>query len=178
MAVRKKSIILNRIADDFYEKEEIEAFNEMVSSTEVIKFHIKTLQFFDELGNKMTPRPILVEQIFGEFGDFRLYDISLIQNQQFVYYFKRIFNEEESNGKIEIDKLALDDEDSISSGESVLQLFRYDLQKNEESQVEYIYCPEYNLSAYDREEQLKENKDDKKERVLENGELRKLSDEE
>jgi len=43
MAVRKKSIILNRIADDFYEKEEIEAFNEMVSSTEVIKFHIKTL---------------------------------------------------------------------------------------------------------------------------------------
>jgi len=43
MAVKKKSIILNRIADDFYEKEEIEAFNEMVSSAEMIKFYIKTL---------------------------------------------------------------------------------------------------------------------------------------
>ena len=43
MAVKKKSIILNRMADAFYEKEEIESFNEMVSSSEVIKFHIKTL---------------------------------------------------------------------------------------------------------------------------------------
>ena len=94
MAVKKKSIILNRIADGFYEKEEIESFTEMVSSQEVIKFHIKTLQFFDELGNKMTPRPILVEQVFGDFGDFRLYDTSLIKNQEFVYYFKRIFNNE------------------------------------------------------------------------------------
>ena len=102
MAVKKKSIILNRMADEFYEKEEIEAFNEMVSSTEVIKFHIKTLQFFDENGDKMTPRPILVEQVFGEFGDFRLYDTSLIKNQGFVYYFKRIFNNEDNESSPKI----------------------------------------------------------------------------
>jgi len=52
------------------------------------------------------------------------------------------------------------------------------LENNEESQVEFIYCPEYNISGYDGEEEVKVNKDDKKETILENGELRKLSDEE
>jgi len=50
----------------------------------------------------MTPRPILVEQVFGEFGDFRLYDTSLIKNQGFVYYFKRIFNNEDNESSPKI----------------------------------------------------------------------------
>jgi hypothetical protein len=54
-----------------------------------------------------------------------------------VYYFKRIFNNKDSKNNV-----VEDDEESYAAGESSLQLFRYDLEKNEESAVEFIYCDE------------------------------------
>ena len=62
-----------------------------------------------------------------------------------MYYFKRIFNNEAYEQNPKMDKSALDDDDQSTSGESTLQLFRYDLEKNQESQVEFIYCDEYNI---------------------------------
>jgi hypothetical protein len=43
MADYSYSNILNRAANQFYEKKEIESFKEMVKSSEVIYFYIKTI---------------------------------------------------------------------------------------------------------------------------------------
>ena len=97
MAVTKTSVVLNRAANQFYEKKEIESFQEMVKSSEVIYFYIKTIQFFDEQGKKINEKPILVEQVFGDFSDFRLYDTSIIKHNDKVYYFKRLFSDKDPN---------------------------------------------------------------------------------
>jgi hypothetical protein len=40
-----------------------------------------------------------VEQVFGDFSDFRLYDTSIIKNNDKVYYFKRLFTDKEPNAE-------------------------------------------------------------------------------
>ena len=37
--------------------------------------------------------PVLVEQVFGNFDDYRLYDTSLIQNNGKLFYFKRLYED-------------------------------------------------------------------------------------
>lgn len=53
-------------------------------------FYIKTLQIFDKEGNELDD-PILVEQVYGNFDSYRLYDISTLHYKDSLYYFKRIF---------------------------------------------------------------------------------------
>jgi len=51
--------------------------HEAVRQAETVQFFIKTIQFFDEKGEKKND-PILVEQVFGQFDEFRLYDASYL----------------------------------------------------------------------------------------------------
>jgi len=81
MAEMKTERVLNRLGTNWYDRQVIDKFKEMVSATEVIKFYIKTIQFFDEGGNKITEQPILVEQVFGDFDDSRLYDVSILKHK-------------------------------------------------------------------------------------------------
>ena len=37
--------------------------------------------------------PVLVEQVFGNFDNYRLYDASILQNDAMLYYFKRIYED-------------------------------------------------------------------------------------
>lgn len=53
-------------------------------------FYIKTLQIFDKEGNELDD-PILVEQVYGNFDSYRLYDISTLHYKDSLYYFKRIY---------------------------------------------------------------------------------------
>ena len=53
-------------------------------------FFIKTLQIFDKEGNALDD-PILVEQVYGNFDSYRLYDISTLHYKDSLYYFKRKF---------------------------------------------------------------------------------------
>lgn len=39
--------------------------------------------------------PVIVEQVFGVFDNYRLYDTSLLHRDGKLYYFKRLFIEEE-----------------------------------------------------------------------------------
>ena len=57
-----------------------------------MQFYIKTIQFFDGKGEPKK-NPILTEQVFGNFDEFRLYDTTHIHYEDKVYYFKRIFIE-------------------------------------------------------------------------------------
>jgi hypothetical protein len=54
------------------------------------QFYIKTIQFFDDKAEPLT-KPILVEQIFNEFNENRIYDVSIIQFKDKVYFFKRLY---------------------------------------------------------------------------------------
>ena len=40
--------------------------------------------------------PILVEQVYGNFDQYRIYDISTLHYQDKLYYFKRIHQEDEA----------------------------------------------------------------------------------
>lgn len=52
-------------------------------------FYIKTLQIFDKEGRALD-EPILVEQVYGNFDQYRLYDISTLYYNDSIYYFKRL----------------------------------------------------------------------------------------
>ena len=51
-------------------------------------FFIKTIEFFDDKGESLS-QPILVEQIYGEFIENRIYDVSITQYNDKVYFFRR-----------------------------------------------------------------------------------------
>ena len=70
------------------------------NSNEQIQFFIKTIQFFNEKGEKKN-EPILVEQIFGDFNEFRIYDTSFLHYGDKVYYFKRKFIEDKEGENAE-----------------------------------------------------------------------------
>jgi len=53
-------------------------------------FYIKTLQVFDKNGEKLDD-PILVEQVYGTFDSYRLYDISCLHYKDNLYFFKRLY---------------------------------------------------------------------------------------
>lgn len=57
-------------------------------------FYIKTLEVRDINGNplKESTGPILIEQIFGDFDQVRLYDTSYVQMGQCLYFFRRHFH--------------------------------------------------------------------------------------
>ena len=59
-------------------------------------FYIKTLQIFDKEGNELDD-PILVEQVYGNFDSYRLYDISTLHYKDSLYYFKRIYINNDSS---------------------------------------------------------------------------------
>ena len=65
------------------------------SEAEKMHFYIKTLQFYNSEGVPYDESAILVEQVFGAFDEFRLYDVSTIQNDNKVYYFKRVFTDQQ-----------------------------------------------------------------------------------
>ena len=44
---------------------------------------------FDKHGEKLDD-PLLIEQVYGNFDDFRLYDISCLQYEENLYFFKRM----------------------------------------------------------------------------------------
>lgn len=59
-------------------------------------FFIKTLQVYDKFGR---PRmePILLEQVFGTFDSFRIYDGSFLHHDGKLYFFKRLFLDQRQN---------------------------------------------------------------------------------
>ena len=68
-------------------------------------FFIKTLQIFDK-ENKALGEPILVEQVYGNFDQYRIYDISTLHFEDKLYYFKRIHIDEsniEGDGQVDQD---------------------------------------------------------------------------
>ena len=61
-----------------------------------VSFYIKTIQFFKfnseiQTLEPINQAPILVEQCFGQFSDFRMYDTDTLKYNGKVYYFKRFF---------------------------------------------------------------------------------------
>ena len=76
-------------------------FKQGVERSEQITFYIKTIQFYDAKAKPIN-EPILVEQVFGKFDDFRLYDTSTLHYQNYnerakcdkIFYFKRLFKED------------------------------------------------------------------------------------
>ena len=53
-------------------------------------FFIKTLQVYDKFGRPQM-EPILLEQVFGTFDSFRIYDGSFLHHNGKLYFFKRLF---------------------------------------------------------------------------------------
>jgi len=88
----------------------------------------------------------LVEQIFGNFDDFRLYDTTHLQYEEKVYYFKRLFNE-----KTPLDG---DSMNSYAEGiESTLQLFSYNLITGKEKEHPEFFLDEFNdLEDFEQKE--------------------------
>lgn len=85
-------------------------------------FYIKTIQFYDNMGQPIG-LPILTEQIFGDFDDYRLQDTSYVKHENKIFFFKRIFNfNAKKNGSSLQENLPIKD-----LAESKLQLFCFDL---------------------------------------------------
>lgn len=57
------------------------------------QFYIKTFQVFNSNGEPLGD-PVLVEQVFGSFENYRLYDTSVLHRGRKLYYFKRLFKED------------------------------------------------------------------------------------
>lgn len=57
------------------------------------QFYIKTFQVYNRYGEPIDD-PILVEQVFGSFETYRLYDTSVLHRGRKLYYFKRLFIDE------------------------------------------------------------------------------------
>lgn len=53
-------------------------------------FFIKTLRVYDKFGQPLID-PILLEQVFGSFDSFRIYDGSFLHHNGKLYFFKRLF---------------------------------------------------------------------------------------
>ena len=62
-------------------------------------FHLKTIQFYDS--NKFEPidKPTLVEIVYRDFSENRIYDTSITQFKDKVYFFRRHFTD--PNGKLD-----------------------------------------------------------------------------
>lgn len=58
----------------------------------------------NKFGESLSPNgPILVEQVFGDFDQVRLYDVSYVQKKEKLYFFKRHFvnpEEYDDNGQL------------------------------------------------------------------------------
>lgn len=59
------------------------------------EFYIKTFQVFDSSGNEKTA-PIMTESVFGNFEPIRLYDTSILARGKRLYYFKRLYENPQS----------------------------------------------------------------------------------
>jgi len=59
------------------------------------RFNIKTIQFFNRDAEPINLEPILVEIVHGEFSDNRIYDVSITQFKDKVYFFRRFFGNTE-----------------------------------------------------------------------------------
>ena len=58
-------------------------------------FYIKTLQLYNKFGEPVH-EPILLEQVFGAFDSFRIYDGSFTHYDGKIYFFKRQFLDRDS----------------------------------------------------------------------------------
>ena len=86
--------------------------------------------------------PILTEIVFGKFDDYRLYDSSTIQNDRYVYYFKRLFKDNTGFDQGKADKRSGDFSNNTKVGgddRSTLQLFVFDLMTKEENMMPKCY---------------------------------------
>ena len=63
----------------------------------VFSFYIKTIAFYDHCGNPLDDGPILTEQVYTNIDENRSYDTSTIFNDNKIYYFKRIHEEDNYN---------------------------------------------------------------------------------
>ena len=118
----------------------MQGLKDVVKKTEQIQFYIKTIQFFDENGQKKN-EPILVEQVFGAFDDFRLYDTAHLHYKEKIYYFKRLFNEPNTEKS---PQLADNSMNSLTEGvESTLQLFSFNLKDGTEKELENFFLDEF-----------------------------------
>ena len=118
----------------------MQGLKEVVKKTEQIVFYIKTIQLFDENG-KAKNEQILVEQVFGNFDDFRLYDTAHVHFKDKIYFFKRLFNEQNPDKS---PQMAENSNESLTEGvESTLQLFSFNLKDGTEKELENFFLDEF-----------------------------------
>ena len=89
-------------------------------------FYVKTIQLYDEMGKKLCD-PILIEHVQGQFEEHKLYEVSITQFKNKIFYFKKVY----STGSSLIDY-------GLMGGEvekDQLQLYSFDLDKCTESKV-------------------------------------------
>ena len=113
-------------------------------------FHLKTLRIYDSHSQERAQ--ILTEQVDTKISSKIFYDTSILQFENCIFYFKRIYGvldesfSERSKGGLSSGRGSLDqdDENSETFTNSYLQLFKYDLVKYEESIVDGYQLVEYN----------------------------------
>lgn len=116
-------------------------------------FYIKTLEVLNKYGKSLSANgPILVEQVFGNFDQVRLYDTSYVQNKEKIYFFKRHFIDPEEYGEDGIQRKPTEEEiDELDSRgvsqiqNSILILHEYDFKNSKEKIVQEIYIRESDL---------------------------------
>lgn len=141
-------------------------------------FYIKTLQIFDKEGQALDD-PILVEQVYGEFDSYRLYDISTLHYKESLYFFKRIYVNLSAESNFDDASPLVDDQlrmnpqigasslnqsmESISNNmkrnkskkkrkeKTHLQLYCYDLRSGTERVVERVKIEEGDLQQLDEQ---------------------------
>ena len=119
-------------------------------------FYIKTLEIRDKFCKSLSETgPILVEQVFGDFDQVRLYDTSYIQNQEKLYFFKRHFQTPEDlleNGLEEVEnEWDHNNPQGFHMQNSCLFLHEYDFKNQKEKIVQEIFFRESDESAMDSE---------------------------
>lgn len=114
-------------------------------------FYIKTLEVCNKFGQSLSPTgPILVEQVFGDFDQVRLYDTSYVQKKEKLYFFKRHFvnpEEYDENGQLkeleeEVEEWDLNNPYGVHLQNSNLTLHEYDFKNSKEKIVQEIYFRE------------------------------------
>ena len=98
-------------------------------------FNIKTIQFFNRDAEPINKEPILVEIVHGEFSDNRIYDVSITQFKDKVYFFRRFYGNsngldvslqdvsDNDNSMVRLDQSMMSD----ISDKDILQLFSFQL---------------------------------------------------
>ena len=117
---------------------------------------------FDKDGQKLDD-PILIEQVYGQFDDFRIYDVSFLQYKDNIYYFKRLHNVIVDNQGQNDQSLQISEFDEDKDGEIVdgllpqqrnstcLQLYKYNMQQGKETELKGYRIVEEQWQAGDDE---------------------------